>query len=98
MVLFLARAERPGGRYGVTASRKVGDAVVRARCKRRLRELYRLHRPEGDVEKFDIVANARQGCATAAWVELEKDFLRCLKRGGGSGRAAEAADIIAPGD
>lgn len=80
MVLFVMHAENDCGRYGVTASRKIGGAVTRARSKRRLRELYRLHRRDSGVENFDIVANARFGCAKAPWSELEKDFLRCLER------------------
>ncbi len=44
VVVFLMRAENDEGRFGVTASRRVGGAVVRSRCKRRLRELYRFHR------------------------------------------------------
>jgi ribonuclease P protein component len=91
VVLFVMRAEDDHGRYGVTASRKVGGAVTRARCKRRLRELYRLHRRHGDVELLDIVANARNGCAEAQWAELEEDFLRCLRRShrGGAGCVSE---------
>jgi ribonuclease P protein component len=69
------------GRFGVTASRRIGGAVVRSRCKRRLRELYRQHRHLAVVASFDIVANARRGCARASWEELEKDFRRCLSRG-----------------
>lgn len=91
VVLFVMRAENDHGRYGVTASRKVGGAVTRARCKRRLRELYRLHRRHGDVEKLDIVANARYGCAAAPWAKLEEDFLRCLRRSHRCGAAAGPA-------
>ena len=80
VVLFVMRADDDSGRYGVTASRKIGGAVVRTRSKRRLRELYRLHRLEGGVGALDIVANARHGCASASWSELEEDFLRCLRR------------------
>jgi len=83
VVLFVMPAENDRGRFGVTASRKVGGAVIRARCKRRLRELYRLHHRPGGVEGLDIVANARQGCGTAPWAELERDFLRCLRRSRG---------------
>ena len=80
MVLFVMQAENDRGRYGVTASRKIGGAVTRARSKRRLRELYRLNRRDGGLGNLDIVANARFGCAGAPWSELEKDFLRCLER------------------
>jgi len=89
VVLFVAQAELATGRYGIAASRKVGGAVMRARCKRRLRELYRLHRPERGVAQLDIVANARRGCATVPWSALERDFLRCLRRGGTRGAAVK---------
>jgi len=97
VVLFVARAELPAGRYGITDTRKVGGAVVRARCKRRLRELYRLHRPERGVAQLDIVANARRSCASAPWSDLERDFLRCLRRGGTLGAPAKADDTAGSG-
>lgn len=97
VVLFVARAELPAGRYGVTASRKVGGAVVRARCKRRLRELYRHHRRMAGVAQLDIVANARRSCAIVPWRDLERDFLRCLKRGRTLGAAAIAGDTAESG-
>ena len=80
VVIFLMRAQAQGGRFGVTASRRVGGAVVRSRCKRRLRELYRLHRSELAGEAVDMVANARASCARAPWSELERDFVSCARR------------------
>lgn len=91
LVLFVMRAETETGRFGVTVSRRVGGAVVRSRCKRRLRELYRLHRGSAGLERFDIVANARRGCATAPWQLLERDFRRCLEEHGAPGHAAGPA-------
>jgi ribonuclease P protein component len=64
----------------VTASRRVGGAVVRSRCKRRLRELYRIHRHVFGDFPVDVVANARRSCATAPWKELERDFLASVHR------------------
>jgi len=79
MVLFAVRTEGES-RFGVTASRKVGNAVFRARSKRRLRELYRT-RPLNDVtESLDLVANARRSCARAPWQKLKQDFEFCLDR------------------
>jgi len=80
LVLFMLQVDDDDGRFGVTASRRVGGAVIRARCRRRLRELYRLHRESGRAGRYDIVANARRGLASAPWDELERDFLRCLDR------------------
>lgn len=96
LVLFMLRVDDDAGRFGVTASRRVGGAVVRARCRRRLRELYRLHRESCGAGRYDIVANARRGLPSAPWDELERDFLRCLDRRavadreGGGPRASRA--------
>jgi ribonuclease P protein component len=80
MVVFGMAGRRPDSRLGVTASRRVGGAVVRARCKRRLRELFRLHRDELSGLVLDVVINARGGCAGAPWEELRQDYLGCMRR------------------
>ncbi len=64
-------------RFGITASRKVGGAVVRNRCKRRLRVLAQTWLPPSGL---DVVLNARRGLADAPWSELEEDFRRCVRR------------------
>ena len=81
VVLFILQSKESQGRFGVTASRRVGGAVVRTRAKRRLRELYRLHLRDRTERAHDIVANARRSSATAPWMELEEDFIICLQRG-----------------
>lgn len=80
MVVFALPQEggEGGCRLGVTASRRVGRAVVRNRCKRRLRELFRLHREAlGDL-RVDLVINARKGCDRASWPDLRGQYLSCL--------------------
>ena len=77
MVLFAMRTEGQG-RFGVTASRKVGNAVIRSRTKRRLRELYRLRQSTTVTESIDLIANARRSCARVPWRVLERDFDSCL--------------------
>jgi len=79
MVLFAVRTEGEG-RFGVTASRKVGNAVIRGRSKRRLRELFRLRQTQTMTESIDLVVNARWSCARAPWRALEHDFEHCLAR------------------
>lgn len=81
MVLFAVRTEGQG-RFGVTASRKVGNAVIRGRSKRRLRELYRLRQAQSMTESIDLVVNARWSCARAPWRVLKDDFEHCLTRVG----------------
>ncbi len=80
LVLFaVSRGEGVPSRMGITASRRVGGAVVRSRCKRRVRELFRQYFVEA-AEPVDLVINVRRGCSTAPWGELVEDFLTCMSR------------------
>ena len=74
LVLVLPN-ERADGltRAGFTVSSKVGNAVVRNRIRRRLRELYR-HRREGMPKGLDMVFIARNSAATAEWATYVKAF------------------------
>ncbi len=78
LVVF-AVSGKQHGRLGVTASRKVGGSVVRSRCKRRIRELYRLHRDDA-MHGVELVVNARRGCDNAPWNDLVTEFEGCLRR------------------
>ena len=87
MVLWLRSGEGAAMRLGVVASRKVGNAVKRARAKRRLREVFRTHRSllSGDV---DVVLVARAALIEAPWQAVVDDFLELsakatLLKGGG---------------
>jgi ribonuclease P protein component len=80
VVIFLMRAVGEQGKFGVTASRRAGGAVVRSRCKRRLRELYRIHRYDFEWLAVDAVINAHGSVASVPWPELERDFLTCARR------------------
>ncbi len=82
VVLFaFERADAPDHpRTGVTASKKVGSAVRRSRCKRRLRVLLRSAAAELGEKRVDLVANARASCADAAWMDLVTDFAGCFER------------------
>jgi len=68
-----------GCRLGITATRKIGSAVVRNRARRRVRELFRRHQPCG-LWEGDVVVNVRRACAEAPWQELEQDFTQCLAK------------------
>jgi len=65
-------------RLGITASRRVGGAVVRNRVKRLVREFFRRHRI-AIVPPQDIVVIARPPAATATYADVRRDLGKALK-------------------
>ncbi|MGQ9365637.1 ribonuclease P protein component [Azospirillum sp. ST 5-10] len=70
----------PPLRVGLTASRKVGNAVVRNRARRRLREAARQILPVHAAPGHDFVLVARRETATRPWPDLIGDLRAALKR------------------
>ncbi len=79
MVLYCRKNRLGRNRLGLTASVKLGHAVVRNRARRRLREVYRLN---GDKLKvgYDFILVARGRTLTASWMELNGTFLRLCRK------------------
>ncbi len=68
-------------RLGVVTSKKLGNAVVRSRARRLLRESFRLH--QNDFNRpVDLVLVARQSIVRKPFGAVEKDFLEALRRAG----------------
>ncbi|MBL4852861.1 MAG: ribonuclease P protein component [Robiginitomaculum sp.] len=67
-------------RVGFTATKKIGNAVIRNRCKRRLRELARAFLPIHGKPGFDYVFIARAKTADAKWENLRQDVEKALLR------------------
>lgn len=79
MVLYCRKNGRTESRLGLTTGTKLGNAVVRNRVRRRLREIYRLH--EQDLlPGYDIVIVARVRAVHSRYANLERDFLRLAKK------------------
>jgi len=68
-------------RLGVVVSKKVGNAVVRSRVKRLLRESYRQHQHEF-AQPIDLVLVARPSIADKDFGSVERDVLATLRQAG----------------
>lgn len=71
--MYGLKTRRPATRFGFTVSKKVGDAVVRNRLRRRLREICRLHLA-AFAPGWDVVFVARSDGAQASYAGLLQAF------------------------
>jgi len=82
---FFLRNDAGERRYGITVTRKIGGAVVRNRCKRRLREIVRKHElcqscSASAYNGFDLVLNVKSELAKADFDRLQESFARLMKK------------------
>jgi len=86
VLAILKRETETATRIGIIATKRLGNAVSRNQIRRRIREIFRLnqHRIQRGLW---LVTIARRSSATAAFDELERDWLRLVER----------ASILAPG-
>ena len=69
-----------GKRYGVTVTKRIGNAVVRNRMKRRFRELLRAALPEGGLPDHDHVLIGREGGIERDFARMREDLSVALSR------------------
>ncbi len=94
LVLKAIRNGRPLSRYGFSVSKKVGNAVVRNRSKRRMREILRATTLKPG---HDIIFVVRPAAAAISYEELRKAVTDLLSRARLSGND-EQPGILARSD
>jgi ribonuclease P protein component len=78
-ILHILPTSASCSRLGMAVSKRVGNAVVRNRVKRALRELFRQHKAIFQPT-CDVVFVARHRTAEASLEELTQQFLSLLRR------------------
>ena len=79
-VLLTRPNDGQGMRYGITVTRKIGNAVVRNRMKRRFRELLRAALPEHGLADHDHVLIGREGGIERDFGQMGKELAICLEQ------------------
>jgi len=69
-----------GKRFGVTVTKKIGNAVVRNRMKRRFRELLRAALPTEGLADHDHVLIGRDGGVERDFTQLRDELAQALAR------------------
>lgn len=68
-------------RLGVITGGRIGNAVVRSRARRLLREVFRVHQHEL-TQPVDLVLIARPSIADKDFLQVERDYLVTLRKTG----------------
>ena len=79
LVMYVLENNKNVNRLGISASKKVGNSVVRHRFARLVRESYRLHENIFN-SGLDIVVVARKSAAFVGYFEIERSLLYLSKR------------------
>lgn len=77
-ILYFVPNQLGHPRLGITASRKVGKAVVRQRLKRRIKEIYRRWNDRGQLPALDLIIHLKPEAGGSDFPALRSELLRLL--------------------
>ncbi len=79
IIQFYDRADNLGPRYGVTATKKIGNAIKRNKAKRRIRNLVKDLLPKYGKNGYDYVFIAKENLINEDWKVLKEESQSVLK-------------------
>ena len=79
IIQFYNRADDLGPRYGVTATKKIGNAIKRNKAKRRIRNLVKDLLPKYGKNGYDYVFIAKENLINEDWEVLKEESTSVLK-------------------
>ncbi|MEM7050203.1 MAG: ribonuclease P protein component [Acidobacteriota bacterium] len=79
-ILYAVSNDLGHPRLGITASRKVGKAVVRQRIKRRIREIYRRWHRRSSLPAVDLVVHLKAGVGPVEFHRLRGELQGLMRR------------------
>lgn len=78
-VVFYRANGGAGSRFGSSVKKQIGNAVVRNRIRRRIREI--LRRNSSEIPSgWDVVIHPRRSVASANFVQLQTELLDLLRK------------------
>ncbi|ANS76420.1 ribonuclease P protein component [Paenibacillus yonginensis] len=81
VVYWSRRPEVEQFRLGISVSKKIGNAVVRNRMRRLIKEIVRLNQDKL-ISQVDIIFIVRKGATEMGYAELEKSVLHAFRKAG----------------
>ena len=78
LLIVFAPSSLVNARFGLTVSKRVGNAVTRNKVKLRLRDILRHHK--NVLSGLDVVVIAKNNAASASFVSLKQDVTELLER------------------
>ena len=77
LIVYALPNEQNQTRLGLSVSRKIGNAVVRNRWKRLIREVFRLHiLPQNKSAGLDLVVIPQKGIAPVSFEEMKTSLVK----------------------
>lgn len=81
LILYVRKNKLDESRYGITITKKIGNAVVRNKIRRRIKEIYRLNLNR-IKNGYDLIFVPKKNIVDLSFKELESAVIHILKISG----------------